>query len=102
MIFKILLSGSIQTPNSDKNWQTSCRLQTFVCHISRHLEFIIEQGHWVNWVFGSLDSRVTGTQLSLSVAVEQRPVYMTIRQRRPSPPTARKLESLDYRAELFV
>jgi len=24
-------------------------------HISRHLEFIIEQGHRVNWVCGSLD-----------------------------------------------
>jgi len=44
------------------NWQTSCPLQTFVCNISRHLEFIIEQGHRVNWVFGSLDSRVTGSQ----------------------------------------
>jgi len=29
--------------------------------ISRHLEFIIEQGHRVNWVFESLDSRVTGS-----------------------------------------
>jgi len=40
------------------NWQTSCPLQTFVYNISRHLEFIIEQGqlglrvagfpgHWV-------------------------------------------------------
>ena len=29
--------------------------------ISRHLEFIIEQGHRVNWVCGSLDSRVTGS-----------------------------------------
>ena len=47
MIFKILLSRSVQTPNSDKNWQTSCPLQTFVCNISRHLEFIIE------WVTGS-------------------------------------------------
>ena len=28
-------------------------------HISRHLEFTIEQGHRVNWVSGSLDSRVT-------------------------------------------
>jgi len=26
------------------------------------LEFIIEQGHRVNWVSGSLDSRVTGSQ----------------------------------------
>ena len=26
-----------------------------------HLEFIIEQGHRVNWVSGSLDSRVTGS-----------------------------------------
>ena len=25
------------------------------------LEFIIEQGHWVNWVSGSLDSLVTGS-----------------------------------------
>jgi len=25
------------------------------------LEFIIEQGHRVNWVSGSLDSRVTGS-----------------------------------------
>jgi len=30
-------------------------------HISRHLEFIIEQGQRVNWVSGSLDSRVTGS-----------------------------------------
>jgi len=29
--------------------------------ISLHLEFIIEQGHRVNWVSGSLDSRVTGS-----------------------------------------
>ena len=28
-------------------------------HISRHLEFIIEQGHRVNWVSGSLNFRVT-------------------------------------------
>ena len=40
--------------------------------------------------------------VAVSVAVEQRPVYMTIRQRRPSSPTARKLESLGYRVELFV
>jgi len=49
-------------PNSDKNWQTSCPLQTFVCNISRQLEFIIKQGDRVNWVSGSLDSRVTGSQ----------------------------------------
>jgi len=49
----------VQTPNSDKNWHTSCPLQTFVCNISRHLEFIIEQGNRVNRVSGSLDSRVT-------------------------------------------
>ena len=61
MIFKILLSRSVQTPNSDNNWQTSCPLQTFVCNISRHLEFIIEQGHRVNWVSESLDSQVTGS-----------------------------------------
>ena len=61
MIFKILLSRSVQTPNGDKNWQTSCPLQTFVCNISRHLQFIIELGHRVNWVSGSLDSRVTGS-----------------------------------------
>jgi len=30
-------------------------------HVSRHLEFIIEQGHRVNWVSGSLDFRVTGS-----------------------------------------
>jgi len=30
-------------------------------HISLHLEFIIEQGHRVNWVSGSLDSRITGS-----------------------------------------
>ena len=30
-------------------------------HISRHLEFIKEQGHRVNWVSGSLDSRVSGS-----------------------------------------
>ena len=30
-------------------------------HISRHLEFIIEQGHRVNWVSGSLDFRITGS-----------------------------------------
>ena len=61
MIFEILLPRSVQTPNSDKNWQTSCPLQTFVCNISRHLEFIVEHGHRVNWVSGSLDSRVTGS-----------------------------------------
>jgi len=61
MIFRILLSRSVQTPNSDKNWQTSCPLQTFVCNISRHLEFIIKQDHRVSWVSGSLDSRVTGS-----------------------------------------
>ena len=30
-------------------------------HISRHLEFVIEQGHRVNWVSGSLDSRISGS-----------------------------------------
>jgi len=30
-------------------------------HLSQHLEFIIEQGHRVNRVSGSLDSRVTGS-----------------------------------------
>jgi len=54
MIFKILLSRSVQTPNSDKSWQTSCPLQTFVCNISRYLEFIIEQGQ--------LGLRVAGSQ----------------------------------------
>jgi len=39
------VKGSIRTP----------------LHISRHVEFIIEQGHRVNWVSGSLDSRVTGS-----------------------------------------
>ena len=29
-------------------------------HISPHLEFIIQQGHWVNWVSRSLDSRSLG------------------------------------------
>ena len=64
MIFKILLSRSVQTPNRDKNWQTSCTLQTFLCNInwSRHFEFIIEQGHRVNWVSESLNSRVAGSQ----------------------------------------
>ena len=33
--------------------------ETTSSHISQHLEFIIEQGHRVNWVSGSLDSRVT-------------------------------------------
>ena len=36
-----------------------CILQPW-SHISRLLEFIIEQDHRVNWVSGSLDSRVTG------------------------------------------
>ena len=61
MVFKILLSRSVQTPNSDKNWQTSSLLQTFVCNVSRHFEFVIERGHRVNWFSGSLDSRVTGS-----------------------------------------
>ena len=30
-------------------------------HISRHLEFIIDQGHRVNWDYGSRDSRFTGS-----------------------------------------
>jgi len=59
MIIKILLSSSVQTPNSDKNWQTSCPLQTFVCNISRHLEFIIDgvagsTGSPGRWIPGSL------------------------------------------------
>ena len=29
--------------------------------LSRHLEFITEQDHRVNWISGSLDSRVTGS-----------------------------------------
>jgi len=33
MIFKILLPRSVQTPNSDKNQQTSCPLQTFVTQL---------------------------------------------------------------------
>ena len=41
MIFKILLSRSVQTPNSDKNWQTSWLLQAFVCNISRHLTHFV-------------------------------------------------------------
>ena len=61
MLLKILISRSVQTPISDKNWQTSCPLQTFVFNISRQLEFTIEQGHRVNWVSRSLDSRVTGS-----------------------------------------
>ena len=31
-------------------------------HVSRHSEFIIDQCYRVNWVSGSLDSRVTGSQ----------------------------------------
>jgi len=38
-------------------------------HISRHLEFTIEQGHRVNWVSGSLDSRVTGSPGHSSMSV---------------------------------
>jgi len=30
---RTLLSGSVETPNSDKNWQTSCPLQTFVTQL---------------------------------------------------------------------
>ena len=65
MIFKILLSRSLQTLNSDKNWQTCRPLQTFVCKISRHLEFIIEQGHRVagfpgRWVTKSIVSTESG------------------------------------------
>ena len=55
-----------------KNWQTSCPLQTFFSNISRHLEFITEQGHRVNWVSGSLDSRLTGSlvaYLSIGLAL---------------------------------
>ena len=43
------------------NWQTSCPLQSFVCNICRRLEFIIEQGHRVNWISWSLDTRITGS-----------------------------------------
>ena len=49
MIFKILLSRSVQT---------SCPLQTFVCNISRHLEFRVTGSTGST---GSLDSRVTGS-----------------------------------------
>jgi len=53
-------------------------------HISRHLEFIVEQGHQVNWVSGSLDSRVTGSLgqcdpvPSLSSTATQRTAICTI------------------------
>ena len=49
-------------------------------HISRHLEFIVEQGHRVNWVSGSLDSRVPGSlgpsSMSASSASEVRIVFL--------------------------
>jgi len=49
----------MQALDSDKNWQTSCPLQTFVCNISRHLEFIIEQHHRVNWGWVAGSQNVT-------------------------------------------
>ena len=55
MVFKILLPRSVQTPNSDKNWQTSCPLQTFVSNISRHFGF-----HYRTGPPGQLGLRVAG------------------------------------------
>jgi len=62
MTFKILLSRSVQTPNSDKNWQTSYPLQTFVCNVIRHLEFITEQGQLGLRVSGFPGHWVAGSQ----------------------------------------
>ena len=59
MIFKILLSRSVQTPNSDKNWQTSCPLQTFVCKSTFGVHH--RTGSPGQRVSGSLDSQVTGS-----------------------------------------
>jgi len=45
-------------------WQSTRAVKSSIhtpLHIIRHLEFIIEQGNRVNWVSGSLDSRVTGS-----------------------------------------
>jgi len=64
MIFKSLLSRSVQTPNSDKNWQTSCPLQTFVCNISRHGGV-----HYRTGSPGQLGLRVAGLVLSLFFAI---------------------------------
>jgi len=47
-------------------------IKNSLSHISRHLEFITEQGHRVNWVSGSLDSRLTGSlvaYLSIGLAL---------------------------------
>ena len=52
MIFKILLSRSVQTPN--------LLPIVNVCRKSTWMEFIIEQGHRINWVSGSLDSGSLG------------------------------------------
>jgi len=61
MIFKILLSRSVQTLNSDKNWQSSCPLQTFVCNIRVG---VMEHGHRVNWVYGSLGHKMWPSSMS--------------------------------------
>ena len=74
MIFKILLSRSAQTPNSDKNWKTSCPLQTFVCIISRHLEFIIDR--WSGSP-GQLGLRVAGFPVTGSLGHQMWPSSMS-------------------------
>ena len=56
MIFKILLTRNVQMPNSDKTGNL-LPLQTFVCNISRHLEFII---HCRTGSPGQLGLRVAG------------------------------------------
>ena len=57
MIFKILLSRSVQTPNSDTNWQTSCPLQTLVCNIYNRVTG--STGSPGGWIPGSLGRWVT-------------------------------------------
>ena len=58
---KVYFPEACKRQTAIKNWQTSCPLQTFVCNISRRLQFIIGEGHRVSWVSRSLDSRVTGS-----------------------------------------
>jgi len=68
----------VQTPNSDKNWQTSCPLQTFVCN---------------NSTFGVYCRAGSPGQLGLWVAgsqnVTQFHIWHRPARRRPQPPISR-------------
>ena len=68
-----------------KTGKPSCPLQTFVCNISRHLEFIIEQGHRVwstgspgRWIPGSLGHKIWPSSISVMYKATKSENFSTI------------------------